>query len=341
MGTWGTRIYEDDTALDLRADFLDGVHSGEGVGALETRLLDEYTENDAPEIKDVALLALACAELESGTLSDKIKAAALEVITSGRQYEHWKQEASAADAGRRKRELTRIKQYLEAYDGTPVKRKSWMALQKTDPAQTVINDDADETSTDKLDDVSWHMQDEIGKESEAEYFARHASGVACMVHWAATRGLLAKRDAGGTKYPSKSLSIFTYIDEHFDGKLFDSDFKAGDARDFVTIYYNGSYYADLILEIQNDRDNYSYILSRKELDAMAKYIDARYAEYKKDPSLFTEQNIEPRRKRTLMQVFLGILMLITICISVVAIIVSVLCFAWLFITSIIGMFYAR
>ena len=74
---------------------------------------------------------------------------------------------------------------------------------------------------------------------------------------------------------------------------------------------------------------------------MAKYIDARYAEYKKDPSLFTEQNIEPRRKRTLMQVFLGILMLITICISVVAIIVSVLCFAWLFITSIIGMFYAR
>ena len=341
MGTWGARIYEDDIALDLRADFLDGIASGESASALETRLLDEYAEDDTPEIKDVALLALACVELESGTLSDKIKAAALEVITSGRQYEHWKQEASAADAGRRKRELTRIKQYLETYDGMPVKRKSWTALQKANPTQTVIGDDANETTVDRLDDVSWHMQDEIGQESEAKYFARHASGVACMVHWAATRGLLTKRDSGTVEYPSKSLSIFTYIDEHFDGKLFDSDFKTGDARDFVVAYYNGSYYADLILEIQKDRDNYSYILSRKELEVMAKYIDARYAEYKKDPSLFAEQNIEPRRKRTLMQVFLGILMLITICTGVVEIIVSVLCFAWLFITSIISMFHAH
>lgn len=326
MGTWGTRIYEDDMALDLRADFLDGVHSGEDISVLETRLLDEYADEDAPEIQDVALLALACAELESGTLSDKMKAAALEVIASGRQYEHWKQEASPADAGRRKRELKRIKQYLETYDGTPVKRKSWTALQKADPAQTVISDDADETTVDKLDDVSWHMQDEIGQETEAEYFARHASGVACMVHWAATHGLLAKRDSGSTKYPSKSLSIFTYIDEYFDGKLFDSDFKAGDARNFVTTYYNGSYYADLILEIQKDRDNYSYILSRKELDAMAKYIDARYAEYKKDPPLFAEQNISPQRKKTPMQVFLGTLMLIVICTIVVAAVVFVLYF---------------
>ncbi len=341
MGTWGTRIYEDDTALDLRADFLDGISDGESVTTLEMRLLDEYADDDVPEIKDVALLALVCAELESGTLSDKMKTAALEVITSGRQYEHWKQEASTADAGRRKRELTRIKQYLEAYDGTPIKRKSWTALQKADPNQTVISDDMDETSTDKLDDVSWHMQDEIGQESEAEYFARHASGVACMVHWAATRGLLAKRDSGSIKYPSKSLSIFTYIDEHFDGKLFDSDFKTGDARDFVVAYYNGSYYADLILEIQKDRDNYSYILSRKELEVMAKYIDARYAEYKKDPSLFAEQNIEPRRKRTSLQVFLGILMLITICVVAVAIVVFVLYFAWSLIMSIIGMFHAH
>lgn len=341
MGTWGTRIYEDDMALDLRADFLDGISNGESVTTLETRLLDEYADDDAPEIKDVALLALACVELESGMLSDTTKTATLEVIASGRQYEHWKREASAADAGRRKRELMRIRRYIEQYDGTPVKRKSWTVLQKADPDQISTSDDMDETTTDKLDDVSWHMQDEIGQETEAEYFARHASGVACMVHWAATRGLLTKRDSGTVEYPSKSLSIFTYIDEHFDGKLFDSDFKAGDAHDFVTAYYNGSYYADLILEIQKDRDNYSYILSRNELNAMAKYIDARYAEYKKDPSLFAEQNIAPRRERTPLQVLLGILMLITICVIVIAMVVFVLYFAWSLILSIIGMFHAH
>lgn len=63
MGTWGTRIYEDDTALDVRGDFLERFHAGEAVSEIEAAIKEEYFEEDIPEVTDVAILALACAEL--------------------------------------------------------------------------------------------------------------------------------------------------------------------------------------------------------------------------------------------------------------------------------------
>lgn len=135
MGTWGTQLYEDDTALDARSDFLEYRKSGMGVKAAEQAVIDEAqdTFDGEPEWIDITWLALCCAELETGTLSQLAKSKALEIIDSKRQYDFWiEYGGDKTDAGARSREMALIKKYITAYDETPVKRKSWLALQKAD-----------------------------------------------------------------------------------------------------------------------------------------------------------------------------------------------------------------
>ncbi len=302
MGAWGTRIYEDDTALDIRGDFLEHFHAGEAMNEIEATIKEEYFEEDTSEITDVAILALACAELEVGQLSDGTKAAALEVIVSGRQYDYWKQEATPAEAGRRKRELTRIKSYLDDYDGMPVKRKSWTALQKDDPKQDAASDADeldDEDDGERLDNVSWHMQDEGEGLSDDEYYARHATTVALVLHWAVRRGYASERlakDADTGRYKRGEITIFQYIEAMIDGKLYSSDIKSGPARDFMSTYYLGAYYDDIQKHVSKERADYSFRVTPAELDDMATVIDARFKEYTNNPEVFIAVNHQPKNK---------------------------------------------
>src|SRR5687768_9132241 len=112
MGAWGARIYEDDTALDIRADFRERLEQGHNVEDIEIDVLHDYLI-DYAENDDVVHLALCCVELETGTLTKSVKEKALEVIDSGRQKEYWLQEAGKVGAGLRKRELTLIRKYIE------------------------------------------------------------------------------------------------------------------------------------------------------------------------------------------------------------------------------------
>jgi hypothetical protein len=132
MGTWGTRIYEDDNALDIRSEFMDENHAGTSVREIENTILEEYLEKDVQANNDVTWLALCCVELETGTLTPKVSKQALAIIASGRQYDHWLAEAGKEAAAQRKHELTLIKKYIDQYSGQPVKRTSWLELQKAD-----------------------------------------------------------------------------------------------------------------------------------------------------------------------------------------------------------------
>lgn len=288
MGTWGTRIYEDDIALDLRGDFLERHHNGETVETIEAAIKEEYIEDDVPEVTDVVVLALACVELETATLTEETKQAALEVIESGRQYKHWQDETSPAEAGRRKRELTLVKSYLDQYDGLAVKRKSWTELQKEDGYSR--NTDENE----KLDDVEWHMQEDIPGISEKEYFARHAGPIACMVHWIVTRDHSSNEFSERfevNEYKTGETDIFTRIADNMDQKLMLADVKPGLARKFVQAYYAVVFYEDFAEYVEKDRPSYSYVATVGELDAMALIIDKRFKEYIDNPAVFTVDDV--------------------------------------------------
>lgn len=290
MGTWGTRVYEDDVALDVRGDFLESRSNGDPIEEIEAAIRDEYYEEDVPEVNDVVTLALACVELETGTLTDVTRQAALEVIESGRQYEHWQREASADDAGRRKRELTLIKKYLETYNGRPVRRKSWLELQKTDGDLGVAG--ADEEA-EKIEDVEWHMQEEGEGLTEEEYYANHASILAGMVHWLMTRGYLSNElaeHAETRRCMEGGVTIFAYLEDMLDSKLMSTEVRAGKARKFVRAYYASMrYYEDFTEQIVKDRDNYSFAITKSELELMAEVIDRRFTEYEADPKQFAAQ----------------------------------------------------
>lgn len=137
MGTWGTRIYEDDTALEVRSNFLRLVDKGFPLKKVEDAIIGACKRDfpGEPEWHDVTILALCCVELESGRLTKQIKTVALEIISSKRQYDFWiEYGGTEEDAKQRLKEMTLIRKYIHQYesDGKPIKRKSWLQLQEGD-----------------------------------------------------------------------------------------------------------------------------------------------------------------------------------------------------------------
>jgi hypothetical protein len=100
MGTWGTALYSDDLAADLRGDFRDLI--GEGLSADETleRLSSEYSSSLAdPDEAPVFWLAIADTAWRLGRPQERATKEALRVIETGADLRRWE---DAED--RRKRE---------------------------------------------------------------------------------------------------------------------------------------------------------------------------------------------------------------------------------------------
>ena len=88
MGTWGTALYSDDIASDLRDEFRDLI--GDGLSATEAvdRLLVDYSPDD-PDIEPVFWLALADIQWKLGRLEERTKANALNIIENGKDLARW------------------------------------------------------------------------------------------------------------------------------------------------------------------------------------------------------------------------------------------------------------
>jgi hypothetical protein len=95
MGAWGTGIFQDDTACDVRDDYRQ--HLGNGFSGPEAtaRVLEEYASSlSDPEQAGVVWLALAATQWRCGRLDSTTLENALRVIDSGSDLVRWK------DAGR-------------------------------------------------------------------------------------------------------------------------------------------------------------------------------------------------------------------------------------------------
>jgi hypothetical protein len=278
MGVWGARIYESDSALDIRGDFRDKLDAGEPVKQIEQAILTEYIEGSEPEDQGV-YMALACAELETGTLSDGIKQKALEEIKRGPDEKLWEDLV-----GLRKREFTLIKKYLDSYSGQPIKRKSWTELQKVD-------NDVDKQ---KLDDITWQVLDDKYKDlAEDKYLAIAGAHLDCFVYWLIARDYLVldstamKKDA--LKVKTSQLSTIEFLDKHMDLKLFSSHITPA-VKQFVMVYYNfdadgenPSYVADYYELVKRDREELSFVPTKIERQTVAKKLDERLKEYQLHP----------------------------------------------------------
>ena len=90
MGAWGTAIFDDDLALDVKADFESSLEEGRTVSEAAQEILAEYDsvlddEDEGP----VVILALAALCLESGETDQELTSKAIAIIDSGEGLERW------------------------------------------------------------------------------------------------------------------------------------------------------------------------------------------------------------------------------------------------------------
>jgi len=118
MGAWGTGIFADDNAADLRNDYRKLI--GDGVPGTEAtdRLIAQWAPRGDPNLEPVFWLALALTQWSCGRLEDRVRVEALRVITDGSALRPW---TGGPDERKRRAVLEAAKRKLQAPQ--PAERK--------------------------------------------------------------------------------------------------------------------------------------------------------------------------------------------------------------------------
>ncbi len=113
MGVWGSGLFQDDTACDIRDDY--GRYLGDSLSASEAkeRILAEYESSLAdPHDAGVVWLALASAQWRHGQMDADTLERALQIVDSGSDLERWK--PGTPDFAKRKRVLEKLRLQITA-----------------------------------------------------------------------------------------------------------------------------------------------------------------------------------------------------------------------------------
>lgn len=114
MGAWGTGIFEDDVAADVRGEWEDAVGSGSSVSDATAVLIDGLGADFIPDEDDgpVFWIALAALQLEAAEVTPDVAARAVEAIPAN--LSRWREEATAEDFTARERVLSELEQRLRS-----------------------------------------------------------------------------------------------------------------------------------------------------------------------------------------------------------------------------------
>ena len=108
MGVWGTGIFQDDTACDIRDDYRDLIGNGSSGKDATRQILKSYASSLAdPDASGVVWLALAATQWKLGRLESEILAKALDVIDSGTGLNRWTPDTK--DFARRRAALIKLR----------------------------------------------------------------------------------------------------------------------------------------------------------------------------------------------------------------------------------------
>jgi hypothetical protein len=110
MGAWGTAIFADDTALDVRDEWRDAILEGLDAEDATVRLLQSFEDylGDGEETEKVVWLALAAAQFETGRLLPDVRDRALAIIDAGGDVDRWREDGDDVSARQRERVLERL-----------------------------------------------------------------------------------------------------------------------------------------------------------------------------------------------------------------------------------------
>jgi hypothetical protein len=109
VGAWGTAIFADDTASDVRDEWRDAILDGLSAKDATQRLLESFDEwlEDA-ETEKLFWMALAAAQVETGRLLPDVRDRALAIIDAGGDVDRWREDGDASLARQRARVLERL-----------------------------------------------------------------------------------------------------------------------------------------------------------------------------------------------------------------------------------------
>ena len=113
MGAWGTGIFANDVACDIRAGYRELLEEGKSPTAARQALFQAW----APALKDsddgpIIWLALAATQHAAGSLEDEVRAKALAIIDAGGDVERWRETGKESLVRGRKAALERLKATL-------------------------------------------------------------------------------------------------------------------------------------------------------------------------------------------------------------------------------------
>ena len=118
MGAWGTGIFADDNAADLRDEYRKLIGDGMPGPQATDKLIAQWAPRGDPDLEPVFWLALALTQWNCGRLESRVKEEALRVITDGSAMRPW---TGGPDERKRRAVLEAAKQKLESQQ--PSERK--------------------------------------------------------------------------------------------------------------------------------------------------------------------------------------------------------------------------
>ena len=132
MGAWGTGVFSDDVACDVRDQYRELIGDGLDGPRATDQVLDEWAEAlDDPDDGPVIWLALAATQWRVGRLEERVQQRAIDIITSGQDVHRWE---SPADRRNRAKALDKLHTQLVSPQRAPVKVRP--PLRTTTPLRT-------------------------------------------------------------------------------------------------------------------------------------------------------------------------------------------------------------
>jgi hypothetical protein len=124
MGAWGTAIFSNDTACDVRDTYRGLLEDGVSDADAMSRVITEFADLDPDEAHEL-WLALAAIQTQLGRLDDTVRDRALAIIDSGQGLELWA-EAGTRELAARKTAYAKLQTKLTGPQPSSKKvRRSW------------------------------------------------------------------------------------------------------------------------------------------------------------------------------------------------------------------------
>ncbi len=112
MGAWGTALFSDDLAADLRGEFRDLIGDGCNATQAVEKLKAEYPESlDDPDESPVFWLAIAAVQWELGHIDPTTQRTAIEILERGDDLTRWD---DPKDRKKREKVLFELREKLES-----------------------------------------------------------------------------------------------------------------------------------------------------------------------------------------------------------------------------------